>query len=91
MGFVSASHDCTLRVWDLAGETLAELVGHTALVYAAAATANGLIASGSEDNTARLWTGEGQCLQASDPIGCQQRLAPFSILARILHALDLSC
>ena len=26
IGFVSASHDCTLRVWDEAGALLAELV-----------------------------------------------------------------
>lgn len=28
IGFVSASHDCTLRMWDEAGALLAELVCH---------------------------------------------------------------
>lgn len=46
IGFVSASHDTTLRVWGLNGETLMELVGHTALVYSCAASSSGLIASG---------------------------------------------
>ena len=60
-----ASHDQTLRLWSFAGETLAELVGHTALIYSAAAHASsGLIASASEDNTARLWRGDGSCLQS---------------------------
>ena len=66
VGVVSASHDQTLKVWTLAGECLSELVGHTALVYSAAATppdGGSLVASGSEDNTARLWHADGACLQ----------------------------
>jgi hypothetical protein len=47
VGFVSASHDTTLRVWSMEGETLATLAGHTALVYACAAAPNGTIASGA--------------------------------------------
>lgn len=46
VGFVSGSHDTSVRVWALSGETLAELYGHTALVYTVAATASGLIVSG---------------------------------------------
>jgi phospholipase A-2-activating protein len=46
VGFVSGSHDLTLRVWALTGETLAECVGHSALIYSVAATPSGLIASG---------------------------------------------
>lgn len=45
------------------------MVGHTALVYACAAVTTGgatLVASGSEDNTARVWDASGQCLQ----VGC---------------------
>ena len=65
LGVVSASHDQTLRLWSFAGETLAELAGHTALVYSAAANAStGLIASASEDSSARLWHGDGSCLQS---------------------------
>lgn len=47
IGFVSASHDCTLKVWSLSREVLAELVGHTAIIYSVAATSTGLIASGT--------------------------------------------
>jgi phospholipase A-2-activating protein len=46
VGFVSASHDCSLRVWSGAGEVLSELLGHTAIIYSVAATAAGRIASG---------------------------------------------
>lgn len=69
IGFVSASHDHTLRVWDDAGALLAELVGHTALVYRTAALADGLIASASEDNSVRLWQASGQCLQTIEHPG----------------------
>lgn len=37
LGVVSASHDMSLKVWTLDAEPLAELVGHTALVYSVAA------------------------------------------------------
>ena len=63
-GIVSGSHDTTLRLWNAAGTCLRVLEGHTALVYACAATAEGMMASASEDNTARLWQGDGTCLQA---------------------------
>jgi WD40 repeat protein len=43
---VSGSHDTTIRVWALSGQVLAELVGHTALVYAVAAGPGGILASG---------------------------------------------
>lgn len=47
VGFVSASHDLTLRVWTLGGQTVAELLGHSALVYAVDCTASGRIVSGA--------------------------------------------
>lgn len=46
VGFVSGSHDCSLRVWSLEGDVLAELLGHSAIIYHVAATDSGLIASG---------------------------------------------
>lgn len=46
VGFVSASHDLTLRVWTGDGQVLAELLGHTAIIYAVTALENGTIASG---------------------------------------------
>ena len=62
-GLASASHDTTLRLWNAAGTCVRQYLGHTALVYACAATPEGLLASASEDNTARLWQGDGSCLQ----------------------------
>ena len=62
-GLASASHDTTLRLWNAAGTCVRQYHGHTALVYACAATPDGLLASASEDNTARLWQGDGSCLQ----------------------------
>jgi WD40 repeat protein len=46
VGFVSGSHDQSLRVWTVEGEVLAELYGHSALIYTVAASADGLIVSG---------------------------------------------
>lgn len=55
----SASHDKTVRVWDLPTRTeLATLEGHTDLVVAVAWSPDGwYIASGSYDNTVRTWDG----------------------------------
>ncbi|KAL0051183.1 hypothetical protein WJX82_003205 [Trebouxia sp. C0006] len=71
IGVVSASHDHTLRVWTFQGDCIAELVGHTALVYNAACSDDGsLIASASEDNTVRTWRPDGQCLQTIEHPAC---------------------
>lgn len=60
-GFVSGSHDCSLRVWTLQGDCLAEMHGHSAIIYAVAATATGLIASGAArwQGGQHIWTGIG--------------------------------
>ena len=64
LGFVSCSHDMSLKVWDMQGQCISDLIGHTALVYACAVQGGGgLIASGSEDGTARIWQPSGACLQ----------------------------
>lgn len=55
VGFVSASHDQSLRVWALTGETLAELYGHSAIIYCVAATPGGLIASGRGVEALAVW------------------------------------
>ena len=64
VGVVSGSHDTTCMVWSNQGDVLATLVGHTALVYGVAATADASrIASASEDKTVRVWRPDGACLQ----------------------------
>lgn len=69
-GVVSASHDQTLRVWTLAGECVALLQGHSAIIYSAAVSQDGnLIASAAEDNTARLWRPDGLALQTIEHPG----------------------
>jgi WD40 repeat protein len=57
---VSASRDCTLRLWDLeSGQTLRTLEGHTGWVWAVAVTPDGSRAiSASRDHTLRLWDPE---------------------------------
>eukprot|EP00898_Chlorokybus_atmophyticus_P001868 jgi/Chlat1/2682/Chrsp18S02992 len=70
VGVLSASHDGTVRLWSFQGDVVMELVGHTALVYAAAAnTMDGTVASASEDNTVRVWRG-GECVQTIPHPGC---------------------
>lgn len=45
-GFVSASHDMSLRVWSEAGVCGGVLQGHTAIVYSVTALLQGMLASG---------------------------------------------
>jgi WD40 repeat protein len=54
---VSASADCTLRLWDLeSGQTVRTFQGHTSFVSAVAVTPDGRRAvSASWDRTLRLW------------------------------------
>jgi WD40 repeat protein len=62
---VSASHDGTLRVWDLSsGDCLHTLVGHSDSVAAVALTPDGSRAvSASRDHTLRVWDlSSGECL-----------------------------
>ncbi|CAI5478119.1 unnamed protein product [Closterium sp. Yama58-4] len=70
VGLLSASHDGSVKLWDLSLQPLLEMVGHTALVYSVASTAGGeLIASASEDATARLWK-DGECMQVLEHPSC---------------------
>jgi WD40 repeat protein len=53
---VSASHDGTLRVWDLASGTCARtLQGHTDRVLGVAVTGDRRVVSASADGTLRVW------------------------------------
>lgn len=46
VGYLSASHDCTARLWTHGGDSAAIFAGHTALVYAVAALASGKALTG---------------------------------------------
>lgn len=62
----SASHDRTVRLWDLeTGECRHICQGHQHLVSSVAFHPNGqIIVSGSQDQTVRLWdVNTGKCLQ----------------------------
>lgn len=48
----------SIRLWELSGQVLLEMVGHTSIVYSVDAHASGLIVSGSEDRFAKIWKGE---------------------------------
>ena len=58
LGFLSGSHDSTVRLWALSGETLGEFRSHSSLVFCVAATHSGgeraLVASGGEDHACVL-------------------------------------
>ncbi|KAL3614135.1 hypothetical protein CASFOL_042209 [Castilleja foliolosa] len=69
LGILSASHDGSIRLWALSGELLLEMVGHTSIVYSVDAHMSGLIVSGSEDCSAKIWR-DGVCLQSIEHPGC---------------------
>jgi hypothetical protein len=53
---ISASWDCTLKVWDLgSGKLVRTLEGHAALVIGVAVTADGRAVSASSDTTLKVW------------------------------------
>lgn len=63
---LSASRDCTLRVWNLKDGLCEQiLIGHRSQVNACSLSANAQLAlSASDDNTLRLWdVGTGNCLR----------------------------
>ncbi|GAB2222528.1 hypothetical protein Drorol1_Dr00016646 [Drosera rotundifolia] len=68
-GILSSSHDGSIRLWALTGQVLMELVGHTSLVYSVDSHASGLVVSGSEDCSAKIWK-DGACVQSIDHPGC---------------------
>ncbi|GKG44460.1 phospholipase A2-activating protein, partial [Tanacetum coccineum] len=52
----------SIRLWALTGEVLLEMVCHTAIVYSVDAhKSSGLVASGSEDGSAKIWKGDISC------------------------------
>ncbi|KAG6711561.1 hypothetical protein I3843_05G053600 [Carya illinoinensis] len=69
LGILSASHDGSIRLWALSGEVLMEMVGHTSIVYSVDSHLSGLVVSGSEDCSAKIWK-DGVCVQSIEHPGC---------------------
>ncbi|KAJ3415623.1 hypothetical protein HDV05_004499 [Chytridiales sp. JEL 0842] len=61
-GFLSASNDSTLRVWNYDGDCLRELSAHTSFVYSVCILPSGEYASCGEDRSLRVWNGS-ECIQ----------------------------
>ncbi|EKF04129.1 WD domain, G-beta repeat protein, partial [Tolypothrix sp. PCC 7601] len=60
----SASSDNTVKLWNLQGQVLQTLQGHSGGVMSVAFSPDGkTIASASSDKTVRLWNLQGQVLQ----------------------------
>ncbi|PPS41288.1 hypothetical protein B1A85_17925 [Chroococcidiopsis sp. TS-821] len=63
-GKIASGHDDqTVKLWNLEGECIASLAGHTSLVFGVAFSPDGeMIASASDDKTVKLWNKYGKCL-----------------------------
>ncbi|MBD2501702.1 WD40 domain-containing protein [Anabaena azotica] len=60
---LTASDDCTARLWNLKGKQLVKLQGHEDTIWCASLSQDGrYIATASSDQTARLWNWQGQQL-----------------------------
>lgn len=71
IGIVSGSHDTTLKVWTLNWDCIAQMSGHSGIVYSVGVSPDSaFISSGSEDNTARVWQLDGTCCQVIEHPGC---------------------
>jgi phospholipase A-2-activating protein len=83
--FLSASHDCTARLWRANGETVRAFVGHAALVYAVAAVGDRLVVTGSEDDAMKLWTAsDGACVKTIAHPGCVWSVAAIEPLGDVV-------
>jgi WD40 repeat protein len=88
---VSASHDRTLKVWDLgSGQLVRTLEGHTSLVSGVAVTADGRWAvSASWDKTVKVWDlGSGQLVRTLE--GHTERVAGVAVTADSRWAVSAS-
>jgi WD40 repeat protein len=57
--FISILVCCsTIKLWELTGQLLLDMIGHTSLVYSVDAHSSGQIASGSEDRSLKIWKGD---------------------------------
>ncbi|ORY26271.1 WD40-repeat-containing domain protein [Naematelia encephala] len=62
IGFASACNDGLLRLWDLSGNIIRIIRGHTDYVYEVIIGPRGQVISCGEDHTTRIWTDAGDSL-----------------------------
>ena len=60
--FASAGNDGVIRLWELSGRQIGELVGHESFIYSLVCSPSGEIVSSGEDRTVRIWKGS-ECIQ----------------------------
>ncbi len=69
---ISGSDDCTVRIWDMHGNQLAQCNGHRKSVCSVCITTDNKIISGSADCTIRVWDMHGnqlaQCIGHRDAV-----------------------
>ncbi|MCJ1402000.1 hypothetical protein MMC11_005219 [Xylographa trunciseda] len=58
----SASNEGVIRLWQLNGRQVGELLGHESFIYSLASLPNGELMSSGEDRTVRIWKGM-ECIQ----------------------------
>lgn len=61
--FVSCSNDGSLKVWNINGSCLYDLLGHTSFVYSVNVLPGEIIISSSEDRSVKVWKGL-ECIQS---------------------------
>lgn len=64
----------TVKLWALTGQPLLEMIGHSSLVYSVDAHSSGLIASGSEDRSLKLWKGAVFCVLIINALAFSEQL-----------------
>ncbi|MDM8524828.1 WD40 repeat domain-containing protein [Desulfococcaceae bacterium HSG8] len=71
----SGSDDKTVLLWDVeTGKQISQFIGHTSWVVSVAFSPDGRLASGSYDNTVRLWNPESELMNAFLIEGKKSRL-----------------
>jgi WD40 repeat protein len=91
---VSASEDCTLRIWDVdTGACIQTLRGHDQVVWRVAVSPDcRLIASGAADDTVRIWDVElGECVQVLRHPDCVAAVAFSPAGSDLAVGCDDSC
>ena len=62
IGFVSCSNDETVKFWTNEGDLLQSMSGHAGFVFDVYEISPGVVASGSDDRSVKIWK-DGECVQ----------------------------